>query len=74
VRTVATREGYGGNQVYRPIDDPKHIAVHLEFDSQAEAEAFKLGLEAMWRSPQAALVLRGSPRVRIVETVETNVL
>jgi len=60
-------------QVYRPTDDPKYIAVDLEFDSQAEAEAFKLGLEAMWRSPQAALVLGGSPRARIVETVETRV-
>jgi len=60
-------------QVYRPVDDPKYIAVDLEFDSQAEAEAFKLGLEAMWRSPQAALVLGGSPRARIVETVETKV-
>lgn len=60
-------------QVYRPIDDPKYIGVDLEFDSQAEAEAFKLGLEAMWRSPQAALVLGGAPRARIVETVETRV-
>ena len=60
-------------QVYRPVDDPNHIAVDLEFDSRAEAEAFKLGLEAMWRSPQAALVLGGSPRARIVDTVETKV-
>lgn len=60
-------------QVYRPVDDPKYIAVDLEFDSQAEAEAFKRGLEAMWQSPQAALVLGGSPRARIVDTVETKV-
>ena len=60
-------------QVYRPVDDPNYIAVDLEFDSQAEAEDFKLGLEAMWRSPQAALVLGGSPRARIVDTVETKV-
>ena len=60
-------------QVYRPVGDPKYIAVDLEFDSQAEAEAFKLGLEALWRSPQAALVLGGSPRARIVDTVETKV-
>ena len=60
-------------QVYRPIDDPNYIAVDLEFDSQAEAEAFKLGLEAMWRSPQAAQMVGGSPRARIVNTVETKV-
>lgn len=60
-------------QIYRPVDDPNFIAVDLEFDSRGEAEAFKLGLEAMWRSPQAALVLGGSPRARIVDTVETKV-
>ena len=60
-------------QVYRPVDDPSYIAVELEFDSRAEAEAFKLGLEELWRSPQAALVLGGAPRARIVDTVETKV-
>jgi hypothetical protein len=57
-------------QVYRPVDDPNYIAVDLEFDSRAEAEAFKLGLEEMWRSPQAARVLGGNPRARIVDIVE----
>lgn len=60
-------------QVYRPLDDPNYIAVDLEFDSRAEAEAFKLGIEELWRSPQAALVLGGTPRARIVDTVETKV-
>ncbi len=60
-------------QVYRPIDDPNYIAVDLEFDSRAEAEAFKLGLEELWRSPQAAPALGGTPRARIVDTVETKV-
>ena len=60
-------------QIYRPVDDAKYIGVDLEFDSRAEAEAFKLGLEEMWRSPQALLVLAGSPRARIVDFVETKV-
>lgn len=59
-------------QVYRPIDDPKYIGVDLEFDSRDEAEAFKLGLEEMWRSPQAARVLGGTPRARIVDIVESR--
>ncbi len=59
-------------QVYRPIDDPKYIGVDLEFDSRDEAEAFKLGLEEMWRSPQAARVLGGTPRARIVDVVESK--
>jgi hypothetical protein len=60
-------------QVYRPVDDPNYIAVELEFDSRAEAELFKLGLEELWRSPQAAPVLGGTPRARIVDMVETGV-
>jgi hypothetical protein len=59
-------------RVYRPVDDPKYIAVDLEFDSRDEAEAFKLGLEEMWRSPQAAQVLGGIPRARIVDIVESK--
>jgi hypothetical protein len=61
-------------QVYRPVDDPNYVAVDLEFDSRAEAESFKLGLEELWRSPQAAPVLGGTPRARIVDMVETSVL
>jgi hypothetical protein len=59
-------------QVYRPVADPDYVAVDLEFDSRSEAEAFKLGLEDMWRSPQAARVLGGIPRARIVDVVESK--
>jgi len=40
-------------QVYRPTDDPNFVAVDLEFDSLGEAEAFKVALQELWRSPQA---------------------
>ena len=59
-------------QVYRAVDDPNYIAVNLEFDGRAEAEAFKLGLEELWRSPQAGPLLGGTPRARIVDIVETK--
>ena len=59
-------------QVYQPVDDPNYIAVDLEFDSRGEAEAFKLGLEALWRSAQAGPLLGGTPRARIVDIVETK--
>jgi quinol monooxygenase YgiN len=57
-------------QIFRPIDDPNYIAVDLEFDDRAAAEAFKVALETLWRSPQAAPALGGTPRVRIVDIVE----
>ena len=59
-------------QVYRPVDDPNFIAVDLEFDARDQAEAFKAGLEELWRSPQAAAALGGIPRARIVDVVETQ--
>ncbi len=58
-------------QVFRPIDDPNFIAVDLEFDTRAEAEAFKLALEAMWQTPPAQAALAGAPRARVVDVVET---
>lgn len=59
-------------QIYRPIDDPNYIAVDLEFDGHDQAEAFKAALETMWRSPQAAPALGGTPQARIVDVVETR--
>jgi len=59
-------------QIYRPVDDPNYIGVDLEFDSRGEAEAFKLGLEELWHSPQAAPALGGIPRTRIVDIVESR--
>ena len=59
-------------QIYRPITDPNYVAVDLEFDSRPEAEAFQRALEELWRSPQAAPALGGTPRARIVDVVESK--
>ncbi len=59
-------------QIYRPTDDPNYIAVDLEFEGHDQAEAFKVALEAMWRSPQAAPALGGTPRARVVDVVEAR--
>jgi hypothetical protein len=57
-------------QVLRPTDDPRYVAVDLEFDTLAAAEAFKVALEGVWRSPQALAALGGTPKARIVDIVE----
>jgi hypothetical protein len=62
--------GVRAYQIYRPSDDLNYVAVNLEFDSLGEAESFKLALQELWRSPQAAPALGGTPRVRIVDIVE----
>lgn len=73
-RDPVRREASGVRRyhIYRPIDDPAYVAVDLEFDSRGEAEAFKVALEELWRSPQAAPALAGAPRARIVDVVESS--
>ena len=41
-------------------------------DELREERAFNLGLEELWRSPQAGPLLGGAPRARIVDIVETK--
>jgi hypothetical protein len=73
-RDPVQREASGvtSYRIYRPIDDPNYIAVDLEFDDQGRAEAFERALQNLWRSPQAAPALGGTPRARIVDTIETR--
>ena len=73
-RDPVRRESSGVREyrIFRPLDDPNYVAVDLEFDDRGEAEAFKLALEDLWRSPQAAPALAGAPRARIVDTVEVK--
>jgi hypothetical protein len=69
------RRGQSGvlsHRVFRPLDDPNYITVDLEFESAAEAERFQVSLGRLWQSKDAAPALVGTPRVRIVETVESK--
>ena len=59
-------------KIYRPMSDQNHIAVDLELDLLSEAEALKLDLEQLWRTPQAAAALGGTPRARILDVVESR--
>lgn len=59
-------------RIYRPTDDPRFIAVDLEFDGMAEAEACETALRELWQSPRAAAALGGTPRARIVDAVESH--
>jgi len=59
-------------EVFRPVGDPRYVAVDLEFETLTEAEAFKAALEGVWRSPQALAALGGAPKARIVDVVERH--
>jgi quinol monooxygenase YgiN len=57
-------------RVARPVDDPAYVMIDLDFASADEAVTFLTAMREVWRSPQAAPALRGSPQARIVELVE----
>ena len=63
--------GVRSHRIFRPVDDPRYVAVDLEFDSREEAERFEVALGNLWRSKEAAPALAGTPTVRIVEPVES---
>ncbi len=62
--------GVRAHRIHRPVDDPGLVLVDLDFDGRAEADAFLAALERVWAGSEAGSVLRGSPRARVVETVE----
>ena len=71
-RDPIDRQGKGvrRHRVFRLLEDPNYVVVELEFDTTAEADACGVALRELWSSREAAPALVGSPRVRIVETVE----
>ena len=65
--------GVRAHHVRQPVDDDKYIYVALEFDTVAEASAFKQFLETtVWASAEASPALSGSPVARVLGEVDTN--
>lgn len=57
-------------RVLRPVDEPHFVTVDLEFDGLSEAEAFRGALRKLWNRVEGTVM--ESPRVRILETVESR--
>lgn len=72
-RDPAGREksGVRRHQVLRPIDDPNHVMIDLEFDTPSEAEAMLTELRIVWDRVQGQIII-SNPQTRIVESVETK--
>jgi hypothetical protein len=62
--------GVRAHRIGRPVDDPGLVLIDLDFDGRAEADACLAALEQLWLGAEAGPVLSGTPRARIVETVE----
>jgi hypothetical protein len=64
------RSGVRRYQVLRPIDNPNYALVDLEFDNASKAETFLAAMREVWRRVEGTVM--ESPRVRIVEVVESK--
>jgi heme-degrading monooxygenase HmoA len=64
------RSGVRRYKVLRPIDNQNYSMVDLEFDSSSEAEAFLAAMREVWSRVEGKII--ESPRVRIVEVVESK--
>jgi len=60
-------------RVLRAIDDPNYVMIDLEFDNSSQAEAVHASLRELWGRVQAEGLI-GTPKARIVETVESKEL
>jgi hypothetical protein len=63
------RSGVRRYKVLRPIDNQNYSMVDLEFDSSSEVEAFLAAMREVWSRVEGKII--ESPRVRIVEVVES---
>jgi hypothetical protein len=70
----ADRRQQGGVQserVARPVDDDHYVVIDLDFEGREPAQRFLGFLEStVWASREASPALAGTPRTRILETVD----
>jgi len=57
-------------RIFRPIDNPKHVMVDLEFDSKNLAEALSTALRGLWGQVEGKIMANAS--TQIIELVETR--
>lgn len=64
------RSGVRRYQILRAVDDPNHVAIDLEFDTQAEAEALLAAMRQVWDRVQGTVIW--NPQARITEIIESK--
>jgi hypothetical protein len=68
---VRQRSGVRQHRIQRPLDDRRYVLIDLDFDSTVEAERFlDFLVTKVWSSPENAPALVGTPRTRLLESVE----
>ena len=64
------KSGVRRYQILRPVDNPNHVMIHLEFDTLSQAEALLAALRNLWKNVQGKIIM--SPQVQIVEIMESR--
>jgi hypothetical protein len=65
--------GVIGDRIRRPLDDPRHLIIDLDFETRERAEAFCLFLtNVVWANPEASPALAGRPTTRVLELVSAE--
>ena len=69
-QAARTNAGVRSTRVHQPVDDDHFIYIDLDFDTVAEAAAFKEFLETnVWSSSEASPGLAGTPIARVLSEV-----
>ena len=69
-RFAEAREKAGvlAHRIRRPVGDPHHLVIELDFDAQDSAESFRQFLHnVVWANRDASPALVGAPETRILE-------
>lgn len=57
-------------RIYRPVGDPNHVGVDLEFDESTDADAMLSRLRELWSRVQGKVI--DDPRAQIIEVIEAR--
>ena len=68
------RSGVQRFAIYQPVDDPHYVLIDLEFATTGQAQALLTAMQAVWSSGAAGAAFGGTPRTRIINTIETVVV
>lgn len=69
-RFAEAREKAGvlAHRIWRPVDDPHHLVIELDFDARESADTFRqFRQNVVWANPDSSPALMGTPETRILE-------
>ncbi|HEY6395937.1 MAG TPA: hypothetical protein VIX82_00640 [Solirubrobacteraceae bacterium] len=56
------------HRIRRPVDNPQHLVIELDFEAQQNANSFQRFLhEVVWANRDASPALVGTPQTRILK-------